>query len=67
MLVQNCTLTVCLLFTDCLLLDPSLPICSKLRLCLPHRVDSDRGSAKFDSKKKTLSITLPITRDDVLS
>lgn len=37
----------------------------KLRLPLPHKVDSERGSAKWDSKKKTLSITLPIIRDDL--
>jgi hypothetical protein len=38
--------------------------CSKLRLALPHKVDLERGSAKWDSKKKTLTVTLPIIRDD---
>jgi hypothetical protein len=38
--------------------------CSKLRLSFPHKVDSERGTAKWDNKKKTLTVTLPIIRDD---
>lgn len=40
------------------------PIVSKLSLFLPHPVDSDEGKAQFDSDKDTLSVTLPIVRDD---
>lgn len=36
----------------------------KLLLDLPHMVDSDKGSAKFDSGKSQLRVTLPITHDE---
>lgn len=35
----------------------------RLRLALPHKVDEERGAAKWDGKVKALSITLPILRD----
>lgn len=35
----------------------------RLRLALPHKVDEERGAAKWDGKTKRLSITLPILRD----
>lgn len=37
---------------------------SKLRLSLPHKVDAERGTAKWDGKRKALSVTLPIIRPD---
>ncbi|GAX80342.1 hypothetical protein CEUSTIGMA_g7780.t1 [Chlamydomonas eustigma] len=36
----------------------------KLSIYLPHRVNEDKGKARWDSKKETLSVTLPIIRDD---
>lgn len=36
----------------------------KLSMYLPHKVDSDKGKAKWDKDKKALSVTLPIIRDD---
>lgn len=41
----------------------SLP-CSKLSIHLPHKVDGERGKAKWDSTKKVLSITLRIIREE---
>lgn len=38
--------------------------CSKLSMYLPHKVDEDKGKAKWDKDKKVLSVTLPIIRDD---
>ena len=35
-----------------------------LAIYLPLPVDSDRGSAKWDTKKEMLIITLPIKRDE---
>eukprot|EP00878_Enallax_costatus_P044787 GHUV01053533.1.p2 GENE.GHUV01053533.1~~GHUV01053533.1.p2 ORF type:complete len:138 (+),score=47.99 GHUV01053533.1:216-629(+) len=37
----------------------------KLFVHLPHKVNSDRGKAKWDSKKKVLAVTLPIVQDDL--
>ena len=36
----------------------------RLAVYLPHKVDAERGKAKWDAAKKTLSVTLPIIRDD---
>ncbi|KAG2490866.1 hypothetical protein HYH03_010784 [Edaphochlamys debaryana] len=36
----------------------------KLSIHLPHKVDGERGKAKWDSAKKVLAITLRIIRDD---
>ena len=38
----------------------------KLAMYLPHKVDGEKGSAKWDKKKETLSITLPIIRQDLV-
>lgn len=38
----------------------------KLAMYLPHKVDGDKGTAKWDKKKETLSITLPIIRQDLV-
>jgi hypothetical protein len=38
----------------------------KLAMYLPHKVDGEKGSAKWDTKKETLSITLPIIRQDLV-
>lgn len=35
----------------------------KLLLYLPHKVDEDKGSAKYDTSKQQLVVTLPIIRD----
>ena len=35
-----------------------------LAIYLPLPADSDRGSAKWDSKKDLLIVTLPIKRDE---
>ena len=35
----------------------------RLLLYLPHRVDADKGSAKYDSAKQQLIVTLPIVRE----
>lgn len=37
----------------------------KLSMYLPHRVDEEKGAAKWDSKKETLTITLRIIRPDL--
>ena len=36
----------------------------KLFLHLPHKVNDQQGRAKWDNKTETLSITLPIIRED---
>jgi len=36
----------------------------KLSLHLPHTVNSDKGSAKWDSKRCVLSVTLPVVPED---
>ena len=36
----------------------------KLAIYLPHPVDPEEGSAKFDSDKCLLTVTLPILRDE---
>ncbi|GLC41616.1 hypothetical protein PLESTB_000696100 [Pleodorina starrii] len=36
----------------------------KLSIHLPHKVDGERGKAKWDASKKVLSITLRIVRED---
>ena len=36
----------------------------RLFLALPHRVDEQRGSAKWDASKRVLDICLPIIRED---
>ena len=36
----------------------------KLAIFLPMPVDSDQGKAKWDAKKDTLTVTLPIIRDE---
>lgn len=36
----------------------------KLSIYLPHKVNSDKGKAKWDSTKNVLLVTLPIIRDD---
>jgi hypothetical protein len=36
----------------------------KLGLHLPHKTNSERGSAKWDKKAQVLTITLPIVRED---
>ncbi|KXZ54824.1 hypothetical protein GPECTOR_4g895 [Gonium pectorale] len=36
----------------------------KLSIHLPHKVDGERGKAKWDPAKKTLSVTLRIIRDE---
>lgn len=59
------TLTCAQCFHPCLLF--AVSVCSKLRLALPHKVDSERGTAKWDSKKKFLSITLPIIREELFT
>jgi hypothetical protein len=41
-------------------------ICSKLSTHLPHKVDHERGKAKWDSSKKQLRVVLPIIKDDTL-
>jgi hypothetical protein len=38
----------------------------RLRLALPHKVDDQRGSAKWDAAKKVLNVCLPIIRDEGL-
>lgn len=43
---------------------PPPTACSYLRLHLPHKVQSERGRAKWDAKKKILSVALPIIRED---
>ena len=35
-----------------------------LSIFLPHPVDHDQGSAKWDAKKDTLIVTLPIIKDE---
>ena len=35
----------------------------RLALALPHPVDDKKGQAKWDAKKETLSVTLPIKRE----
>ncbi|XP_057326040.1 protein kintoun [Microplitis mediator] len=37
----------------------------RLELPLPYRVDPDHGSAKFDTSKKKLTVTLPVIREVV--
>jgi hypothetical protein len=37
---------------------------SKLFLHLPHRVDSDKGRAQWDTKKSSLVVTLPIIKEE---
>ncbi len=37
---------------------------SKLSIYLPHKVDEDKGKAKWDGGKKVLLVTLPIVRED---
>eukprot|EP00238_Polyblepharides_amylifera_P006312 CAMPEP_0196581896 /NCGR_PEP_ID=MMETSP1081-20130531/36260_1 /TAXON_ID=36882 /ORGANISM="Pyramimonas amylifera, Strain CCMP720" /LENGTH=177 /DNA_ID=CAMNT_0041902291 /DNA_START=117 /DNA_END=650 /DNA_ORIENTATION=+ len=37
----------------------------KLAMYLPHTVDSEKGQAKWDSKKEALSIIMPIIRKDL--
>jgi hypothetical protein len=44
----------------------SIDICSKLSTHLPHKVDHERGKAKWDSSKKQLRVVLPIIKDDQL-
>ncbi|PNH07605.1 hypothetical protein TSOC_005946 [Tetrabaena socialis] len=36
----------------------------KLSIHLPHKVDGERGKAKWDAGKKVLSVTLRILRED---
>uniref|UniRef100_A0A7S0WQ44 PIH1D1/2/3 CS-like domain-containing protein n=1 Tax=Chlamydomonas leiostraca TaxID=1034604 RepID=A0A7S0WQ44_9CHLO len=36
----------------------------KLSIYLPHKVDEDKGKAKWDKDKRVLSVTLPIIRED---
>jgi len=36
----------------------------KLYLHLPHKVEHEKGKAKFDSDKSLLDLTLPVLRDD---
>ncbi|RUS80339.1 hypothetical protein EGW08_011908 [Elysia chlorotica] len=43
-----------------LMLESVAPAAYKLDLKLPFPVDEDKGSAKFDKSKKTLTITLPV-------
>ena len=38
----------------------------RLAIYLPHKVDHEKGSAKWDSKTEALSISLPILREDLL-
>jgi len=35
-----------------------------LDIALPYKVNSDEGGAKFDSKAKTLTVTLPVVKED---
>eukprot|EP00877_Chromochloris_zofingiensis_P003784 jgi/Chrzof1/13406/Cz07g31240.t1 len=37
----------------------------KLSLPLPHKVADQKGKAKWDDKKKVLTVTLPIIREDL--
>lgn len=37
--------------------------CSKLLLPLPEEVNSDKGTAQWDSKKEQLCIYLPLARE----
>ncbi|GFR57843.1 protein kintoun [Elysia marginata] len=43
-----------------LMLESVAPAAYKLDLKLPFPVDEDKGSAKFDKSRKTLTITLPV-------
>lgn len=36
----------------------------KLSIYLPHKVDGEKGKAKWDGKAKVLSISVPIIRED---
>ncbi|KAK3250324.1 hypothetical protein CYMTET_40285 [Cymbomonas tetramitiformis] len=36
----------------------------KLAMYLPHKVNDEKGTAKWDKKKETLSIIMPIVRED---
>jgi len=37
-----------------------------LDIKLPYKVNSDEGSAKFDSKLKTLTVTLPTVKEEIV-
>jgi hypothetical protein len=45
--------------------DDSCVLGSKLSTYLPLPVDSDKGDAKFDSKRELLMVTLPILLDEL--
>jgi hypothetical protein len=38
---------------------------SKLSIHLPYIVDEKKAAAKWDAKTSTLSVTLPIIREDI--
>lgn len=38
---------------------------SKLSIHLPYTVDEKKAAAKWDAKTSTLSVTLPIIREDI--